>query len=71
MYYSDCKHLLDTNLPLDIISENIKNILNLDSINNTKGMVTVIDNKCIAVLPQMKHTTYIDYFVTKKFDISL
>ena len=71
VYYSDCKHLLDTNLPLDIISENIKNILNLDSINNTKGMVTVIDNKCIAVLPQMKHTTYIDYFVSKKFDISL
>lgn len=71
VFYSDCKHLLDTDLSLEIISENIKNILNLDSINCTKGMVSVIDNKCIAVLKQVPYPTYIDYFVSKKFDISL
>lgn len=71
VYYSDCKHLLDSNLSLDIISENIKNILNLDSISNTRGMVNVIENKCIAVLKQVPQNTYIDYFISKKFDISL
>lgn len=71
VYYSDCRHLLDSDLPLETISENIKNILNLDSINNTKGMVSVIENKCIAVLKQVPQETYIDYFISKKFDITL
>lgn len=71
VYYSDCKHLLDQNLTMEIISENIKNILNLDSIIRTREMVKVEDKKCITELRQVPYPTYIDYTVTKKFNIIL
>ena len=71
VYYSDCKHLLDQDLPKEIISENVKNILNLDSITQTKPLIKVFGKKCTTNLKQINFNPYIDYYVSKKFNITI
>lgn len=69
IYYSDCIHLLDSNLSIDILQENIKNILNLDSIIQTKGLIKTLSDKNIVTLKQLPFFNYLDYYVKNKFDI--
>ena len=68
-FYSDCLHLLDTDLSVDVLEENIKNILNLNSINETKNLIRFIDNQKVITLKQQNHANYTDYYLKKKFDI--
>lgn len=70
VYYSDCFHLLDVDLKYGIIAENVKNILNLNSVSNTKRLINVVGNKCIAVLKQQPNQSYIDYYARRKFNLS-
>lgn len=69
IYYSDCIHLLDSNLPIDILQENVKNILNLDSVIQTKGLIRTIGEQNIVVLKQFPNINYTDYCLMNKFEI--
>lgn len=70
VYYSDCFHLLDADLPYEIVAENVKNILNLNSVSNSKRFINVVAKKCITILKQQPNQTYIDYYARKKFNLS-
>ena len=69
VYYSDCIHLLDSTLSVDILQENVKNILNLDSVIQTKGMIKTIGDQNIVVLKQFPNTNYNDYCLKERFEI--
>ena len=71
VYYSDCFHLLDTDIPQSVMAENIKNILNLNSVLNAKRFITVVEKKCITILNQQQTQTCIDYSTRKRFNLSL
>ncbi len=69
VYYSDCLHLLDQDLPLEVLEENIKNILNLNSVNDTKDFIRLIDNQKVISLKQQNHANYVDYYLKRRFNI--
>ena len=69
IYYSDCIHLLDSNLAIDILQENVKNILNLDSVIQTKGLIKTIGDQNLVILKQFPNANYTDYCLKNKFEI--
>ena len=70
VFYSDCIHLLDSDLDVGIIKENIKNMLNLDNIEQTKCYIQVFDkNKIVVNLTQKPFIYQLDYHVKNKFNI--
>lgn len=70
VYYTDCINLLDIkNSSLSMISENIKNILSLDTTNQAKKYIKLDNGQLSVKLKQVKYFNYIDYYVKNRFDI--
>ena len=69
VYYTDCIHLLDKELPIDIIEENIKNILNLDSVIQARNMIKINGEERLIELKQQYNPIHLDYSAKNRFEI--
>lgn len=67
VYYSDCSQLLDQKLPLQVLEENIKNILNLDTVNEARSYISFIGENITFTLKQQFHPIVRDYCLKQKF----